>query len=91
MRGVFHAAGVLDDRVFTEIDAASLRRVFGPKVDGAINLHLASTARRIELDYFVTYSSASATTGTVPQSSYAAANTVLDSVVRLRRANGQRR
>ena len=89
VRGVFHAAGILDDRAFTDIDAASLHRVMGPKVAGAINLHAATTARDIELDYFVTYSSATAITGTVPQSSYAAANTVLDSLVQLRRANGQ--
>ena len=89
VRGVFHAAGVLDDRAFTDIDAESLRRVMGPKVAGAINLHEATTARDVELDFFVTYSSATAITGTVPQSSYAAANTVLDSLVQLRRANGQ--
>ncbi|HEY5821775.1 MAG TPA: SDR family NAD(P)-dependent oxidoreductase [Propionibacteriaceae bacterium] len=88
LRGIFHAAGVLDDRPFGEIDSASLRTVLGPKVAGAVNLHRGSLARGIALDYFVTYSSATAITGTVPQANYAAANAVLDSLAWLRRDLG---
>lgn len=88
LRGVFHAAGVLDDRPFTEIDAASLARVMAPKVAGALNLHQVLIDLNVALDYFVVYSSASAITGNVAQGSYAAANTVLDSLIQLRRASG---
>jgi NAD(P)-dependent dehydrogenase (short-subunit alcohol dehydrogenase family)/acyl carrier protein len=86
LRGVFHAAGLLDDRAFTEVDAASLETVMAPKARGALNLHRATAG--LELDHFVLYSSASAITGNVPQTTYCAANTVLDSLAALRRAEG---
>lgn len=86
LRGVFHAAGVLSDRPYTDIDAASLESVMAPKARGALNLHEAVAG--LPVDHFVLYSSASAVTGNVPQASYCAANTVLDTLAFARRAQG---
>lgn len=86
LRGVFHAAGILDDRPFTDVDAASLESVMDPKALGALNLQDAVAG--LPLDHFVLYSSASAMTGNVPQVAYCAANTVLDTMAQARRADG---
>jgi acyl transferase domain-containing protein/NADPH:quinone reductase-like Zn-dependent oxidoreductase/acyl carrier protein len=85
LRGVFHAAGVLDDGPVAELTQASLNRVLAPKVRGAWNLHAATLAAGIELDHFVLYSSIAAITGNVPQYTYAAANTILDELAFHRR------
>ena len=41
LRGVIHAAGVLDDHLLLNLDAEKFRRVLAPKVLGAWNLHYA--------------------------------------------------
>src|SRR5262249_51954083 len=51
LRGLLHAAGVLDDRLLRRQDWSSLARVLEPKVYGAWNLHLLTQDR--ELDFFV--------------------------------------
>lgn len=86
LRGVFHAAGVLDDRPFAQIDRDSLARVFAPKAIGGWNLHAALDG--VQLDHFVLYSSVAGITGNVAQASYAAANTMLDGLARVRQFQG---
>jgi NAD(P)-dependent dehydrogenase (short-subunit alcohol dehydrogenase family)/acyl carrier protein len=86
LRGVFHAAGVLDDRPLEDITSEQLRRVLAPKTRGALNLHAALSGA--ELDAFVLYSSASALVGPVPQIAYAGANAVLDALAAARHAQG---
>jgi myxalamid-type polyketide synthase MxaD len=87
LRGVYHAAGVLDDAVIARQDAASLRRVMSPKIAGAWNLHVAT--RGLALDQFVLYSSITSLLGTPGQANYAAANAYLDALAQMRRASGQ--
>nr|AQW44888.1 polyketide synthase [Corallococcus coralloides] len=86
VRGVVHAAGVLDDGVLLQQDWERFARVLAPKVDGAWNLH--ELTRGMELDLFVLYSSASALLGARGQGSYAAANAFLDALAHHRRALG---
>ena len=38
LRGVYHAAGVVDDTAIPAITAETLTKVFAPKADGAVNL-----------------------------------------------------
>jgi hypothetical protein len=66
-----------------------MRHVLAPKALGAINLYRAIQAEGISVDYFVLYSSITAINGTVPQTSYAAANTVLDAFADYLHARGQ--
>lgn len=86
VRGVIHAAGVLDDKLLKDVTPASVARVFAPKVDGAWNLHVITQRLALELDFFVVFSSIAALMGTIGQGSYAAANAFLDSLAALRRA-----
>jgi NADPH:quinone reductase-like Zn-dependent oxidoreductase/thioesterase domain-containing protein/acyl carrier protein len=84
LRGIFHAAMVLDDGIVTQLTAERFARVMAPKVSGAWNLHHA--ARGLALDYFVMFSSVSALLGAAGQSNYAAANSFLDALAHYRRA-----
>ncbi len=86
LRGVVHAAGAMEDRIVTEIGTDDLRRVWSPKVGGALRLHEAT--RRLHLDWWVVYSSAAALLGSPGQGAYAAANARADALVDQRRAHG---
>jgi acyl transferase domain-containing protein/acyl carrier protein len=86
VRGIVHAAGVLDDRTLLKLEWASFQRVLAPKLAGAWNLHRASAS--IPLDFFLCFSSAAVVLGSPGQAHYAAANSFLDALVHLRRAQG---
>ncbi|WP_078316013.1 type I polyketide synthase [Mycobacterium sp. D16Q16] len=88
LRGVFHAAAVAHDEVLADISAESLYKVFGPKVEGALNLDRATREHDVPLDHFVLYSSISGLIGIVPQLTYAAANSTLDGLAQARHAAG---
>ncbi len=86
LRGVFHAAGVLDDGILMQQSPARLYAVLAPKVLGAINLHRGTADQ--PLDAFVLFSSTSGLLGNPGQSSYAAANAFLDTLAAHRRSQG---
>lgn len=88
LKGIFHTAGVVQDGAFTNLTEEAMRNVLAPKALGAINLHLALKENDTQVDYFVLYSSITAMIGTVPQTSYAAANCTLDTLAMHRRAQG---
>ncbi|WP_413805552.1 SDR family oxidoreductase [Streptomyces sp. OE57] len=87
LRGVVHAAAVLEDAMVTDADGARSRRVWAPKADGAWRLHRATAD--LDLDWWIGYSSLASLTGSPGQADYAAANAFLDAVVALRRAEGR--
>jgi acyl transferase domain-containing protein/acyl carrier protein/short-subunit dehydrogenase len=86
LRGVIHAAGVLDDGVIAELTPAKMRSVMGPKAVGAWNLH--ALTRDAGLDLFVMYGSVAGVLGLPGQGNYAAANTFLDALAHHRQALG---
>ncbi len=86
LRGIIHAAGVLDDGVLLEQSWPRFERVLAPKVRGAWNLHEGTRART--LDFFVLFSSAASLLGSPGQANYAAANAFLDALAHHRRALG---
>ena len=61
LKGVIHAAGVLDDGLLADQSWERFDTVLAPKVRGAWELHQAT--RNIELDFFVLYSSAASVSG----------------------------
>lgn len=87
LRGIIHAAGVLDDGVLSELNIDRFRRVMGPKVDGAWLLH--SMTRNQPLDFFVLFSSVTSVLGAAGQGNYVAANAFLDTLAHQRRADGR--
>jgi NADPH:quinone reductase-like Zn-dependent oxidoreductase len=84
LRGVLHAAGILDDRSLLHLDEASCRRVLAPKVRGAWNLHHLTAGD--DLDLFVLFASAAGLFGSPGQASYAAGNAFLDGLAAWRRS-----
>jgi thioesterase domain-containing protein/acyl carrier protein len=84
LRGIFHAAMVLDDGILPQLTAERFSRVMSPKVAGAWNLHTASAT--LPLDHFVMFSSVSALVGAAGQANYVAANCFLDALAHHRRA-----
>ncbi len=86
VRGLVHAAGVLDDGPIGGQDWPRFAAVLAPKVLGAWHLHRWSQDRK--LDFFTLFSSASALLGWPGQGGYAAANAFLDSLARHRQAAG---
>lgn len=87
LRGIVHAAGVIDDAALASQDWARFERVLRPKVGGAQNLD--QLTRTDPLDWFVMFSSASALVGSPGQANYAAANTILDVMAHERRRLGR--
>ncbi|WP_394832460.1 type I polyketide synthase [Pendulispora rubella] len=88
LRGVFHAAGVLEDGLLAGSSREAFDRVLSPKVEGGWNLH--RLTKDMNLQHFVLYSSATAVLGAAGQTSYAAANAFLQGLAEHRRALGLR-
>lgn len=86
LRGVFHAAGILDDSVLTALTAKRMRAVMAPKSAGALHLHEATLGD--DLDHFVLFSSAGTLLGTQGQGNYNAANHFLNALARWRHGQG---
>ncbi len=86
LRGVVHAAMVLEDSTLLHLDRDLLRRVLAPKMSGAWNLHTQTLGR--DLDHFILCSSLSSVVGHAGQGNYAAANAFLDALAHYRRALG---
>ena len=86
LRGIVHAAGVIDDGVLIRQGIGRFKTVMAPKVLGTWNLHQATADRN--LDFFVCFSSAASLIGSGGQANYAAANAFMDAFVQERRRTG---
>jgi polyketide synthase 5 len=84
VRGVLHAAAVVDDATLANISDDLIERDWAPKVYGAWNLHTATADQ--PLDWFCSFSSAAALVGSPGQGAYAAANSWIDAFTHWRRA-----
>ncbi|CUI66711.1 type I polyketide synthase [Achromobacter kerstersii] len=86
LKGVVHAAVVIDDGLARSTTPAQIQRTLAAKVLGAQHLH--ALTRELPLDLFVFYSSATTLFGNPGQSNYVAANTWLERLAAQRRAEG---
>ena len=87
LKGVVHAATVIDDSLIRNLDDERIARALAPKIDGA--RHLDALTRDDALDFFVLYSSATTLFGNPGQASYVAANHWLEALTSARRAQGR--
>ncbi|WP_261860815.1 SDR family NAD(P)-dependent oxidoreductase, partial [Mycobacterium marinum] len=87
LRGVLHAAAVVEDATLANITDELLDRDWAPKVYGAWHLHQATTDQ--PLDWFCSFSSAAAMLGSPGQGAYAAANSWLDAFTHWRHNQNQ--
>ncbi|MCP4264051.1 MAG: SDR family NAD(P)-dependent oxidoreductase [Candidatus Brocadiaceae bacterium] len=83
LKGIIHAAGILDDGVLMHQTWERFVKVMTPKVAGAWNLHVLT--QEMPLDFFVLFSSVSSLWGTPGQGNYSAANAFLDGLAHFRR------
>jgi polyketide synthase 5 len=86
LRGVLHAAAVVEDATLLNITAGLLDRDWKPKAYGAWNLHEATLDQ--PLDWFCSFSSAASLIGSPGQGAYAAANSWLDAFAHWRKSQG---
>lgn len=86
LRGVIHAAGVLDDGILTQQTPERFTKVMGPKVMGGWYLH--TQTQYLPLDFFVNFASVSGLLGSPGQANYSSANAFLDGLAHHRRALG---
>ncbi|MEZ4867751.1 MAG: type I polyketide synthase [Caldilineaceae bacterium] len=86
LRGIVHAAGVLDDGLLLKQSGARFAQVLAPKVQGSWHLHQLSQG--LPLDFFVCFSSAASLLGSPGQGNYAAANAFMDALAHYRRSLG---
>ena len=86
LRGVIHAAVVIDDALARNTTHDQLAKVFAPKILGARHLH--DLTQHLPLDFFVLYSSATTLFGNPGQGAYVAANTYLEALAQARRSAG---
>ncbi|MBV9708320.1 MAG: SDR family NAD(P)-dependent oxidoreductase, partial [Chloroflexi bacterium] len=86
LRGIMHAAAILDDGTLLQLDQSRMLAVMAPKVLGAWHLH--RQTRTLSLDFFVCFSSVAGLLGSPGQGNYCAANTFLDTFMHERRAQG---
>ena len=86
LRGVIHAAGVVDSGVLLSLTPQKCATTFASKVDGLWNLH--QLTKDMDLDLFMMFSSISGIMGLPGLGNYAAANSFIDVLAYLRRAQG---
>lgn len=86
LKGVIHAAALIEDALITNLDEQQFLRVLNPKVQGSYHLHCLT--EKMALDFFVLYSSMTTFLGNPGQANYVAANSYLESLAHYRREQG---
>ncbi len=86
LKGIIHAAGIIDDGILASQDWSRFAKVFAPKVKGSWNLHEASLTK--PLDFFVLFSSIASSLGSPGQINYASANAYMDALAYFRQEKG---
>ncbi|MFD0691982.1 SDR family oxidoreductase, partial [Actinomadura fibrosa] len=87
IRGIVHAAGLAADAALVDMTPDRFQRALAPKVRGAWHLHRA--ADRLELDFFVMFSSLAALIGSPGQANYMVGNAFMDALAEHRRLLGE--
>ncbi len=86
LRGIVHAAVVIEDSLVRNTNVEQIKNVLGPKILGAQYLH--RMTRHMKMEFFVLFSSATTLFGNPGQANYVAANAYLESLAEARLAAG---
>lgn len=86
LKGVFHLAGVVEQRLLLEQSPENIKENMSAKVEGAWNLHRLTMDDPLE--FFVLFSSLSTLMGGAGSGNYAAANIFLDALAHFRSRQG---
>ncbi|MDP2901743.1 MAG: SDR family NAD(P)-dependent oxidoreductase [Methylovulum sp.] len=86
LKGIIHAAAVIDDSLVRNLSYDQIHRVFEPKIQGALALHELTLDK--SLDLFVLYSSVTTLFGNPGQANYVAANLWLEALAAYRHQQG---
>jgi surfactin synthase thioesterase subunit/acyl carrier protein len=86
LRGVVHAAMVIEDQIIMNLDRESFHRALDPKIIGAWLLHRFTLDQ--PLDFFVLYSSGTTLIGNPGQANYVAGCSYLEGLAHHRQALG---
>ena len=89
LKGIFHAAGIINDAPLDKQTAETFENVFAAKAKGAWILHELTNQKNLTLDYFVLFSSIASLNGSPAQSNYATANSFLDGLALYRQQHHQ--
>lgn len=85
IRGVVHAAGVIDDGMLVQQSWERFAHVLAPKVQGTWNLH--ELTQPLALDFFIVCGSVASLFGSAGQGAYSAGNAFLDALAAYRHAH----
>ena len=86
--GVFNLALVLKDAFIENQTPETFRECCEPKLEGLMNLDKVTREKCPQLDYFVAFSSLTSGRGNAGQTNYGYANSGMERVCELRRADG---
>ncbi|ELR97352.1 type I polyketide synthase [Gloeocapsa sp. PCC 73106] len=86
IRGIIHSAGTIEDAYLINQNWESFERVFASKIAGTWHLHQAT--EKLNLDFFVCFSSIVSLLGSQGQGNYVAANAFMDALMHHRRQLG---
>ncbi|KAF9772089.1 hypothetical protein IL306_010202 [Fusarium sp. DS 682] len=90
LKGIIQMSMVLRDQSYQRMTIHDWNTCVAPKVQGTWNLHNVTSLRKekLDLDFFVLFSSLSGIIGQIGQANYASANTFLDAFVHYRKSMG---
>lgn len=84
LRGIVHAAGIVNANTLTKQEWVNVEQVMAAKVIGSWNLH--EQTKDMSLDFFVCFSSLASLLGLQGMAGYSAANTFMDNLAHYRHA-----
>ncbi len=88
IKGIFQVAGVVNDHILLKQNFESLLTPVDAKIKGSWNLHVISSEKEVNLDFFVMFSSVVSLIGNIGQANHAAANNFINNLASYRKSCG---